>query len=303
MRFYIQIFSLCIGLLSFCLSTFANEISIKNDQWDGQQYLNNSDLQYQWATSYIQKLKLRGDEKILDIGCGDGRVTAMIAQSLPNGLVLGIDASASMMQVARHLKDRVHLGNLDFIKRDAVDLGFANEFDFIVSFSCFHWISNHDIALQEIEKALKPNGKVFLYFAPDHGRDRFDHAIDPVVNSPKWAHYFSDFSTPFSLVTPSQFATDAEEAGLLLKRIEIITVDEVFPNKTAFIAWMTGWMSHLNQLPKALHQEFLEEIVDCYLKNIPWMLKINCITLTIGWKLNCLNLFKADHPHRWMMYS
>ena len=58
--------------------------------------------------------------------------------------------------------------------------------------------------------------------------DRFDHAINTVVNSPKWAHYFSDFSNPFSLVTPSKFAAYAEEAGLLLKRIEIITVDEVF---------------------------------------------------------------------------
>jgi trans-aconitate methyltransferase len=269
MVFHKKTLSLCICLLSFCLSTFANEIPTKDDQWDGQQYLNNSDLQYQWATSYIQKLQLGGHEKILDIGCGDGRVTALVAQSLPHGFVLGIDASESMLQIAQNLKDRVHLGNLDFIRRDAINLGFENEFDFIVSFSCFHWIPDHFAALQAVEKALKPNGKVFLYFAPDHGRDRFDHAIHTVVNSPKWAHYFSDFSNPFSLVTPSKFAAYAEEAGLLLKCIEIITVDEVFPNKTAFTAWMTGWMSHLKELPKELHQEFLDEIIDCYLKKHP----------------------------------
>ena len=116
MMFYKKTLSLCICLLSFCLSNFANEISIKDDQWDGQQYLNNSDLQYQWATSYIQKMELRGHEKILDIGCGDGRVTAIIAKSLPNGYVLGIDASESMLQVAQNLKDRAHLDNLRFYK-------------------------------------------------------------------------------------------------------------------------------------------------------------------------------------------
>lgn len=269
MKFFKKIFSLYLCLLSFCLSTFANEIATKDDQWDGEQYLNNSELQYQWAWDYIQKLQLQGEERVLDIGCGDGRVTAIIAQSLPRGFVLGIDASESMLQVAQDLKDKIHLNNLDFTRRDAICMGFENEFDFIVSFSCFHWISDHFAALQEIEKALKPGGKVFLYFAPDHGRDRFDHAINTVVNSQKWTHYFSDFSNPFSLVTPSKFVSYAEEAGLLLKRIEVVTVDEIFEDKAAFTAWMTGWMSHLKQLPKELHQEFLEEIIDCYLKKHP----------------------------------
>ncbi len=269
MNFYKKIFSVWLCILSFCLSAFADDISTQQDQWDGEQYLNNSNLQYKWANSYIQKFQLSGWEKILDIGCGDGRITAIIAQSVPNGFVLGIDASESMIQVAQDLKNKINLKNLDFIKRDAIQLGFENEFDFIVSFSCFHWIPDHLAALQEVEKALKPGGKVFLYFAPDHGRDRFDHAIYAVVTSPKWAPYFSDFSNPFSLVTPSQFTTYAEEAHLLLKRIEIITVDEVFPSKAAFSAWMTGWMSHLKQLPKELHQEFLEEIIDCYLKKHP----------------------------------
>lgn len=267
--FYKIIFSLCICLLNFGLSIFANEISTKDDQWDGKQYLNNSDLQYQWATSYIQKLQLLGQEKILDIGCGDGRVTAVIAQSLPNGFVLGIDTSESMLQVAQDLKDKIHLKNLDFKRRDAINLGFESEFDFIVSFSCFHWISDHFAVLQEVEKALKPGGKVFLYFALDHGRDRIDHAINTVVSSPKWANYFSDYSKPYFLVTPSKFLTYAEEAGLLLKRMENIVVDETFPNKTAFAAWMTGWMSQLKQLPKELHEEFLEEIIDCYLRKHP----------------------------------
>jgi len=269
MNIYKKAVSITFCILSFCLSSFAEEISLENQDWDGELYLKNSTLQYQWANSYIQKFQLNGNEKILDIGCGDGRITAMIAKSVPDGFVLGIDPSDSMLQTAQNLKVKIAFANLDFVKRDAMDLQLTSEFDFIVSFSCFHWIADHFRALQELEKALKPGGKVFLYFAPDHGRDRFDHAIKKVVRSTKWAPYFSDFSNPFTLVSPSQFATYAEEANLLIKRIEIITVDEIFPSKDAFAAWMTGWMSYLKQLPKELHKEFLEEIIDCYLEKHP----------------------------------
>lgn len=269
MNIYKKAVSITFCILSFCLSSFAEEVPTQNQDWDGELYLKNSTLQYQWANSYIQKFQLNGNEKILDIGCGDGRITAMIAKSVPKGFVVGIDPSDSMLQTAQNLKDKIAFANLDFLKRDAMDLHLTSEFDFIVSFSCFHWIADHFRALQELEKALKPGGKVFLYFAPDHGRDRFDHAIKKVVESTKWAPYFSDFSNPFTLVSPSQFATYAEEANLLIKRIEIITVDEIFSSKDAFAAWMTGWMSYLKQLPKKLHKEFLEEIIDCYLEKHP----------------------------------
>lgn len=269
MQVYKKGFFLCLYHLIYCLSAFAGENSIKEDLWDGKQYVNNSDLQYQWATSYIQKFQLQGHEKILDIGCGDGRITAVIAHLLPNGFVLGIDKSDSMLEVAHALKNRIHLNNLDFTRRDATQMGFENEFDFIVSFSCFHWISDHFGALQSIEKALKPSGKAFLYFAADHGHDRIDHAINTVANSPKWAHYFTHFSNPCFLIKPLTFLTYAEEVGLQFKRVENIIVDEVFTNKEAFAAWMAGWLAHLKYLPKEFHQEFLEEIVDCYFKKHP----------------------------------
>lgn len=263
---YKRRFLFWISLYSFCL--VANVYS-KDDHWDGKRYVNNSGLQYQWATSYIQKFQFSGNERVLDIGCGDGRVTAIIAEGLPDGYVLGIDTSESMLQSALNVKKNIRLDNLDFTKQDAMSLRVTNEFDFIVSFSCFHWIPDHFAALQGIEKALKPGGKVFLYFAADYGTDRIDHAINAVVTSPKWAHYFTNFSNPCFLVTPEKFVNDAEAAGLLLKRLENVIVDEIFPSKAAFAAWMKGWMLYLKLLPEELQQEFLDEIVDCYVNKHP----------------------------------
>lgn len=267
MQFYF--FRILIFFLLNFSFIFANENTNKEDQWDGKKYQNHSELQYQWAASYIPKLHLKGDERILDIGCGDGRVTAYLAKVIPNGYIMGIDHSASMLKVAQELKNKIQFSNLDFLERDAINLDFENEFDYVVSFSCFHWISDHFSALRGIEKALKPNGKVFLYFSPDYGKNRIDHAINAIANSSKWSNYFFTFSNPHSLITPIKFITYADEVGLFLKRVENIIVDEVFSNKAEFAAWIGGWLAHLKHLPQNLHQEFLEEIVDSYLEKHP----------------------------------
>jgi len=258
MASYHKVFSVCLLSLS---SLFANE-----DWWDGDEYATHSDLQYQWATNYLSKLHLEGTERILDIGCGDGRVTAFIAKSLPRGSVVGIDPSDSMLQAAHA---QMALPNLQFLKRDATQLDFEREFDYVVSFSCLHWIFDHFAVLQGIERALRPGGKVFLYFAADYECNRLDHAIDAIVASPKWTCYFTDFVSPCFLITPSQFAHYAKEAGLTLKRMDQITVDETFPDKSAFVAWMAAWMPQLKRLPQELHQVFIEEVIDYYLEKRP----------------------------------
>ena len=70
-------------------------------KWNAAAYAANSAVQQSWARELIAKLKLRGDEHILDVGCGDGKVTAELAAAVPRGLVVGIDASAEMISFAR----------------------------------------------------------------------------------------------------------------------------------------------------------------------------------------------------------
>ncbi|HZL65322.1 MAG TPA: methyltransferase domain-containing protein [Thermoleophilia bacterium] len=68
--------------------------------WDARDYAAHSCAQLGWARELIEKLRLRGDEDVLDIGCGDGRATALIAERLPRGSVLGVGNSASMIALA-----------------------------------------------------------------------------------------------------------------------------------------------------------------------------------------------------------
>ena len=75
-------------------------MSERKYQWDAADYAQHSSEQFKWACELIEKLHLRGDETVLDIGCGDGKATAAIATQLPEGRVIGIDNSPEMVALA-----------------------------------------------------------------------------------------------------------------------------------------------------------------------------------------------------------
>src|SRR5277367_6388290 len=83
-------------------------------KWNAAEYAANSTVQQSWARELIAKLHLRGDEHVLDVGCGDGKVTAEIARAVPRGSVAGIDASAEMIGFARKTFPAGRFPNLKF---------------------------------------------------------------------------------------------------------------------------------------------------------------------------------------------
>ena len=82
--------------------------------WNAAAYAANSEVQQGWARELIPKLNLRGDERVLDVGCGDGKVTAEIARAVPRGQVLGMDASPEMIAFAKKTFPVSKVSNLKF---------------------------------------------------------------------------------------------------------------------------------------------------------------------------------------------
>ena len=97
----------------------SSSLQSKSAKWNPADYAANSVVQQTWARELIARLKLRGDEHILDVGCGDGKVTAEIAQAVPRGFVVGIDASAEMIGFARKAFPPSQISNLTFQICDA----------------------------------------------------------------------------------------------------------------------------------------------------------------------------------------
>ena len=90
------------------------ETGMRKYAWDAREYIRASAEQQKWGRELLGKLALRGEERVLDIGCGDGRITAKIARQLPEGFVTGIDNSENMIAFARGRYDPDAYPNLRF---------------------------------------------------------------------------------------------------------------------------------------------------------------------------------------------
>ncbi|HXP11963.1 MAG TPA: class I SAM-dependent methyltransferase, partial [Acidobacteriaceae bacterium] len=129
-------------------------------EWNASEYARISALQAAMASEVLALLDLKGTERVLDIGCGNGKTTAEIAGRLDQGSVVGVDASADMVAfAATHEADH---SNLQFARADARQLPYKDEFDLVVSFNALHWIPQQNQALRSIRNALKQDGRAQL---------------------------------------------------------------------------------------------------------------------------------------------
>src|SRR5690348_13060187 len=116
-------------------------------EWNAAGYTHIAKLQEVMAAEVLALLTVRGDERVLDLGCGNGKVTAEIAARVTQGSVIGVDASAEMISFANEHFSRL---NLRFETCDIRQLGYSEEFDLVVSFNALHWIPDQDVSLRAI---------------------------------------------------------------------------------------------------------------------------------------------------------
>ncbi|NTV79385.1 MAG: class I SAM-dependent methyltransferase, partial [Clostridiales bacterium] len=194
-------------------------------KWNPADYTTQSSNQQQWAQELIPKLALKGNERILDIGCGEGKVTAEIANHVPRGFVVGIDSSEEMIMFARSKFPEMKYPNLTFELMDARKLNFNREFDIVFSNAALHWIVDHRSVLKGIKKSLKPSGKVLLQMGGKGNAASVFEILDVLLKNEKWSRYFKDFSFPYGFYSPEEYKVWMNEAGFRTKRIELIHKD------------------------------------------------------------------------------
>jgi len=126
-------------------------------EFDGDKYKKASAHQKEWANKILGELQFTGNETILDLGCGDGVITDQLAGMVPDGEVLGIDASEGMIKTA--LQGKKH-ENVAFELKDINELDYSNTFDSIFSNATLHWILDHRKLLKNTFRALKSGGTI-----------------------------------------------------------------------------------------------------------------------------------------------
>jgi trans-aconitate 2-methyltransferase len=112
-------------------------------EWDASSYHQVAHPQVTWGQRVLARLQLRGDERVMDAGCGTGRLTAELLERLPNGHVLAVDVSANMLDVAReHLAPRFG-ERVSFLRADLQTLTLPEPVDAIFSTAALHWVPDH----------------------------------------------------------------------------------------------------------------------------------------------------------------
>ncbi|MGD9591089.1 MAG: trans-aconitate 2-methyltransferase, partial [Candidatus Berkiella sp.] len=213
------------------------------DFWDPSLYLDKAAPQFNLALNILKNYSLKGNETILDIGCGPGNITALLAKQVPQGKVIGIDSAQKMVTFAN---EKYHdLKNLSFEKRNVLDFSYPHKFDLIVSFSALHWVINQKVALANIYKHLAKNGSLLVVMIPSRKVEPVSAALSKLIETPSWHPYFESFRPP------PYYGVSQEKYQQLLKNtgFEIVFFNEnktpvPFDSKEALANWFESWLAH-----------------------------------------------------------
>ncbi len=234
-------------------------------EWNASAYERISSLQEVMAGEALARLELGGAEAVLDVGCGNGRITAEIAKRVPRGSVLGVDPSREMIEFATQNYASADRPNLRFSVGDVRALGLPPEFDLIVSFNALHWVPEQEAALRSLRQALRPGGQALLRFVPQGPRKCLEDVIEEVRAMPRWAAHFADFRKPYIHSTPESFAELVESCGFRIIRMNMEEKAWDFGSRTAVHAFCrVTFAEWTRRLPESDWDEFIEAVLDAY---------------------------------------
>jgi len=236
------------------------------DHWNPKDYHKNSSDQQKWGLELLNKITFSGNERVLDIGCGDGKLTMEIANRVRHGSVLGIDKSADMIRFASELFRPEAFPNLRFTLLDACDLNFSQEFDVVFSNAALHWISDHLSLLQRIKKSLKYGGKVIAQMGGKGNASGILKVLDTMRTDERWSDFFAGFPAPYTFYNDPEYSMLLTSVGLKVERAELIHKQMIHIGREGLAGWIrTTWLPYIRRVPEALKADFIYEIVDTYL--------------------------------------
>src|SRR5438552_1886335 len=133
-------------------------------EWDAGAYHRVADPQFEWGRRLLATLPLRGDETVIDAGCGTGRLTRLLLERLPSGRMIALDLSHRMLEAARANLEPDFPGRVEYLRLDLLDLDLTDVADLVFSTATFHWVPDHDRLFRNLATALRPGGRLAAQF-------------------------------------------------------------------------------------------------------------------------------------------
>ncbi|MGH2741697.1 MAG: class I SAM-dependent methyltransferase [Thermoleophilaceae bacterium] len=226
--------------------------------WDAATYHRVSGPHVEWASALLDRLDLRGDETVLDAGCGSGRVTLMLLERLPRGRVVAVDQARSMVA---HAREALGDDRATVMRADLTELTLEEPVDAVFSNAVFHWVPDHDRLFERLHAALRPGGRLVAQCGGEGNVARFHRAAREAAAQEPFASHFAGWEGPWNFAGPGETAERLERAGFdevetWLEPYPVVPDDPGDYLRTVCLGY------HLEQLPAELRDLYVDAVLE-----------------------------------------
>jgi trans-aconitate 2-methyltransferase len=243
--------------------------------WNASRYHAISDPQFEWGLRVLRRLAPRAGERILDLGCGTARLTAVLLETMGYGHVVGVDRSEAMLQeAARRTSARPPVtvlhdatadpSHLNYVLADGGALPFADVFDGVFSTAALHWMPDHDAVFASVYRALAPGGRFVAQCGGGPNLERlFSRAAD-LMRDQAFAAHFTAWERPWEFADVPTTMMRLERAGFRSVQVTLEWAPAVFPDRDSFgeFIGLINLRPHLAYLPDADRPAFVAALTD-----------------------------------------
>jgi len=238
--------------------------------WNASDYAANSVAQAAWATELLGRLDLRAHDSVVDLGCGDGAVTAEIAHRVPDGFVCGVDSSPDMIAYARSTYSSSKIPNLAFHHQDISSLSLPEKFDVAFSNAALHWVQDQAALLTQLATCLNPGARVCFSCGGIGNAAAVLAAVEATTQDPVWSGALDEFTCPYHFHDSAEYRRWLEQAGYSVIRVDLVHKDMAHASPEGFRAWLrTTWHPYTDCLPETERERFISAVTARYLDSHP----------------------------------
>jgi trans-aconitate 2-methyltransferase len=236
---------------------------VAQEDWNAEVYHRVSEPQFGWGKKVLDALALRGDETVLDAGCGTGRLTALLVERLPRGRVIASDASEAMLAKAKETL-APYGERVSFLRADLAKLELEAACDVVFSTATFHWVMDHPAMFKGLHRALRPGGRLHAQCGGfGNLRGAVERAKDVGASGP-WASALAGFKDQKNYATVEETTERLRTAGFTPQRVELVPAPTPFATPEAFkeFCGVVVLRNFVAQLPQEQRMPFLDAVTE-----------------------------------------
>lgn len=232
-------------------------------EWNATAYHRVAGPQTEWGRRVLSRLTVRGDERVIDAGCGTGRLTGELMESLPNGRLIAIDRSWNMLITARANLRPTFGSRIAYAQVELPRLPFREWADLVFSTATFHWVRDHAALFRAIFEALRSGGRLFAQCGGGPNLAAAHRLAETVMHAEPFASYFADWTGIWEFATPEITAARLADAGFVDVQTSLEAAPTTLADEASYREFVTTviYNPHLARLPEGrLRQQFIDAI-------------------------------------------